>query len=109
MLSLALTSAISSIIPYWSNDLIKLLNIGNEYSIIFNLIFGELIKKTGENVTDINLIIIFVLVISVGTLYKFNLIKSLFGNKTNKITIVTSYKHFDKINKYLLKKYNIKN
>lgn len=44
MLHQVIPNALNSLIPYWSSQLLQLGGFGNEYSMILNMIFGELVK-----------------------------------------------------------------
>lgn len=61
--SSTIISAITSLIPYWSNEIIKSNSLGSEYSMVINIIFSELIKFLSVYLTDhiIFLLIMFVI------------------------------------------------
>ena len=109
MLNQTLIGALVSIIPYWSSDLIRNLNIGNEYSMIFNIILGEIVKYISDFTSDIIIIGIFSLMIIIAFANKFNFGFNYSISKSKKMSLTNKYIYFEKINKYLMLKYDIKN
>lgn len=52
MFNETLINAIISLSPFWTNDIIKLFNLGNEYSMAINLIIGQVLKFITPYLTD---------------------------------------------------------
>ncbi len=87
MLSQTIYNGIVNIIPFWSNNIIQYLGLGNEYNLALNLILTEIIKIFLNNMNDI---LCFILFISIGLIlvsyklgYNFNI--NIF--ETNKIIL----------------------
>lgn len=72
MLNQAIYSGLSSIIPSWSMQLINIFGLGNEYLLLFNLIFGEMLKCMIELFNNEYLIFTFVLLLTIAFLIKFD-------------------------------------
>ena len=52
MFNSTLSSALLSLTPFWSNELVKQANLGNEYSMAITMIFTELIKYITPYMSD---------------------------------------------------------
>jgi len=53
MFNQTLSTAVSSLIPYWSNNIVKYLDLGNEYSMAVNMLITETIRYVLLHLTDI--------------------------------------------------------
>jgi hypothetical protein len=114
-------SGLVNIIPFWSNNLIQIFGLGNEYNIVFNMILSELLKITTNTFSD-NIWFIITLVCIICMLgYKFGFTINFNLFDKNEIIIVgkeinnfkeTKLDYCDKIlalNYYLINVKNIKN
>lgn len=122
MLNQAIHSGLSSIIPSWSMQLINIFGLGNEYLLLFNLIFGEMLKYMVELSNNEYLIFTFVLLLTIAFLIKFDCIphiklfnKNIVVLKAIEYDIKNSIQKIDychkilALNQYLLNVKKIKN
>lgn len=122
--SSTIVSAITSLAPFWSNELVKSNSLGSEYTMAISMILGELIKLLSVHLTDfMSLILVFVVsvifMLKSSGLYKFDV--SYFIKKNKSISVTATEKtiageinlmcsdSFKAINKLLIQKYNFSN
>ena len=121
MYSQAIYSGLVNVIPFWSNNLIQVFGLGNEYNIVFNMILSELLKISTNTFSDIIWICITFTFIICMIGYKFGFVINLNLFDKNQIiltgkevnnSIETTLNYCDKIlalNHYLINDKNIKN
>lgn len=121
MYNQTLYSGLINVVPFWSSNLIKILGLGNEYNIVFNMILTELLKITTGTLNDKILLFITSIIVIVLIGYKFGFCLNI--NLWTKNVIILRGKEFyngngftieycNKIlalNNYLLHVKNIKN
>lgn len=123
MFSDVIKSAVPSLIPFWSNGLVKSFSLGNEYTMAMNMIMNEIVKIVGNNLTDFHSFVLIFIIFIVGLLYKsgkVNKLKGLFrekkyvvldGSVKNILTVpyIIGSDAFKCINNVLVKKHKFKN
>lgn len=87
MYNQTLYNGLINIIPFWSSNIIQILGLGNEYNIVLNIIFNELLKITTTTFNDTILMSIstFIIIILIGYKYGFTLQINLFEKNIIKI------------------------
>ncbi len=123
MFSQTLYSTLTNLAPYWSNNLVSSLSLGNEYSMAINMIIGEFIKYYITGIKDEYAIFIIIIYIVLFLLYKFNIVNlSSFCIREPNVTVLYGKEFYDKdkvsydyntsllaLNYYLINKYGVKN
>ena len=121
MFNATITSAFSSLAPFWSNEIVKVFSLGNEYTMAINMILSELIKLFTGYLTDDNALYLVttIFIIATSTRFGFSPFSFILFNKSKTITISTPKDSesgedsskwpiaFKAINHTLIKKYNI--
>jgi hypothetical protein len=64
--------AILNLIPFWSSNIIKFFNLGNEYNLLFTIVMTEFINYTNNFFNDLYLIFTFLIIFIILLMYKFN-------------------------------------
>jgi hypothetical protein len=113
-----LIGTVTQLVPYWSAELARYCNLGNEYSMLFNMVLNNGIKLLNEYFGEYVMFGLIVLLILLYVLKTFGI----FGleSKPTKIphtVLVAKFVNgtiqadelFKKINDYLIQTYNIKN
>ena len=118
-----IVSALSSLAPFWSNEIVKSFSLGNEYTMAINMILTETLKFLSFYLTDSISMILVTIVTIIMLLKSFGINIINFNNliKTcNSITVIGSEKvsngeisviyskAFKSVNLMLIKKYGIK-
>lgn len=120
MYNQTLYNGLINVVPFWSNNFIQYIGIGNEYNIVFNMIFSELLKISTNVFSDIVLIgitcIVFAIIIGYkfGFTLNFNLFDKnqiiLIGSENNSTEITLNYcNKILALNHYLINVKSIKN
>lgn len=120
MINEAILSSILSLVPFWSNELIKICSLGTEYTMIISIILTQVIKFVSVYASDLIIIILFCIIAlfyglkKMGINIDFNLIKMTSGmitvectektNESGEINILASTS-FKAINHMLINKY----
>lgn len=120
MFNVTISSALSSLVPFWSNEIVKSLSLGNEYAMAINMILMEIISISSSLLTDtISMMIVGCLILIFSLKYFniniFDMITNI--NKKHYLSVVTIEKienndivlyasqSFNAINHMLIKKY----
>lgn len=111
-------SSISSLVPFWANNVIAYLGLGPEYSMVFNIFFNEVIKYLEEKASTSLVYLIVSLPICYLFASKFNLLTSILNycQLTQPTTITISGSNANKsypismiaLTNLFVEKYNIK-
>jgi hypothetical protein len=123
MFNQTLVSAIGSLAPFWSNNLISTFSLGNEYSMAASMIITETIKYIGPHITDVHAFICICMICIVMIALKCGINLSMFDifyTHPNIITLIAiekidgtqtilqCSKSFKAVNNMLITKYKIK-
>lgn len=118
----SIKSAFKSLVPFWSNELVKYLTLGNEYTMAITMILSESINFL-SNFFDDNVTFILIFLFSLNIflkIYGIRLINTDLIKTPNSITVIGTEKYnsregnlssspaFKAVNMMLIKKYGIK-
>lgn len=124
MFAQTLSSALSSLSPLWSNELVKALSLSNEYSLAINMVLTVTIKYITEYLSDELALCVTLIIASIYILsyYKIKVINfSQLFKQAKHVTTIGTEKHnngivsftcskaFKSLNLMLIHKYNFKN
>lgn len=118
MLNNTLNDAFTPLIPFWSNQIITSIKIGNEYSMPLNLIIGQLLKFILPYFSDVMCIIFLFIIVFLVFGYQYNLLSHFSKKSGNKYKLTLIGKENDNeinfpyemtiLNYLLIHKYNFK-
>jgi len=67
-------SSVSSLVPFWATNLIEYCGLGNEYSMLFNIIIQQLLTPMEEYITETILYVMFCIFVIIGICWKNNIL-----------------------------------
>lgn len=123
MIKNSIKSALGSLVPFWSNEIVKVFVLGNEYTMAITVVLSETVSFLSNFLND-ELSILLIFLVSTLMFFKWcgiNIINTeSFIKSVNSVTVIGTEKHgsnesslhcstaFKAVNLMLIKKYSVK-